>query len=88
MKKLVLASVSAVALLGLAACTDTDDTTTQSTNPPAETATPGATPPATDDTTTQAITPSPESGTGGDMQSSEPEAEPIDPAPAQPAPAQ
>lgn len=39
MKKLVLASVSALALLGLAACSDsgtgTDNTTTQSTNPPA-----------------------------------------------------
>ena len=29
MKKLILASVSAVALMGLAACSDTDDTTTQ-----------------------------------------------------------
>ncbi|MBZ9701530.1 MULTISPECIES: hypothetical protein [unclassified Mesorhizobium] len=40
MKKLILASVSALALLGVAACSDsgtgTDNTTTQSTNPPAE----------------------------------------------------
>lgn len=37
MKKLILASVSALALLGVAACSDsgTDNTTTQSTNPPA-----------------------------------------------------
>jgi hypothetical protein len=36
MKKLVLASASAIALLGLAACSDTDETTTQSTQPPVE----------------------------------------------------
>jgi hypothetical protein len=37
MKKLVLASVAAAALFGVAACSDssTDKTTTQSTNPPA-----------------------------------------------------
>lgn len=37
MKKLILASVSALALLGVAACSDsgTDKTTTQSTTPPA-----------------------------------------------------
>jgi hypothetical protein len=37
MKKLILASVSALALLGVAACSDSgkDNTTTQSTNPPA-----------------------------------------------------
>ncbi|TPL03461.1 MULTISPECIES: hypothetical protein [unclassified Mesorhizobium] len=39
MKKLILASISALALLGVAACSDsgtgTDNTTTQSTNPPA-----------------------------------------------------
>lgn len=29
MKKLILASVSAIALMGLAACSDTDNTTTQ-----------------------------------------------------------
>ena len=53
MKKLVLASISALALLGVAACSDsgTDDTTTQSTNPPAaeqpmQPATPDANPPA------------------------------------------
>lgn len=36
MKKLILASVSALALLGVAACSDSgkDNTTTQSTNPP------------------------------------------------------
>ena len=52
MKKLILASVSALALFGVAACSDsTDNTTTQSTTPPpAEQpmapATPEATPPA------------------------------------------
>jgi hypothetical protein len=50
MKKLILASASAIALLGIAACSDTaDNTTTQSTTPPAEEtmpATPEATPPA------------------------------------------
>ena len=37
MKKLILTSVSALALLGVAACSDSgkDNTTTQSTNPPA-----------------------------------------------------
>lgn len=33
MKKIILASVSSLALLGLAACSDTDTTTTQSTEP-------------------------------------------------------
>ena len=52
MKKLILASVSALALFGVAACSDsTDNTTTQSTTPPATEqpmapATPEATPPA------------------------------------------
>lgn len=50
MKKLILASVSAVALMGLAACSDTDGTTTQAVPddvPPAEQpAQPEATPPA------------------------------------------
>lgn len=35
MKKVLLASFSALALLTAAACSDTDDTTTQSVNPPA-----------------------------------------------------
>ncbi|MFU0503073.1 hypothetical protein [Pseudaminobacter sp. NGMCC 1.201702] len=59
MKKLILASVSAVALLGLAACNDaTDNTTTQSTNPPAEETTPPAAAPET----------TPDTGTGGSTQ--------------------
>jgi hypothetical protein len=46
MRKLILASASAIALFGIAACSDTaDDTTTQSTTPPADTTQP-ATPPA------------------------------------------
>ncbi len=54
MKKFALASASAIALLGLAACSDTDETTTQSTQPPVERvqpaspAEPMATPPATE----------------------------------------
>ena len=35
MKKLILASVSGVALMGLAACSDTDGTTTQAVPEPA-----------------------------------------------------
>lgn len=36
MKKLVLASTAAIAMLGLAACSDTDETTTQSVDPAVE----------------------------------------------------
>ena len=36
MRKLILASVSAIALFGVAACSDTDGTTTQSVEPPAD----------------------------------------------------
>ena len=65
MKKMLIASASAIALFGLAACSDnTDATTTQSTQPdvietqPVAPADPAMTPPpATDDTTTQSITP-------------------------------
>lgn len=46
MKKLILASVSAIALFGVAACSDTDGTTTQSV--PDATTTEPATPPASD----------------------------------------
>lgn len=35
MKKLILASTAAIAMLGLAACSDTDETTTQSVPDPA-----------------------------------------------------
>ncbi len=62
MKKLILASVSGVALLGLAACTDTDTTTTQglpAEDPAMTTTTPGATgtmaPPA--DVQTESLAP-------------------------------
>ena len=45
MKKFIIASASAIAVLGLAACSDTDDTTTQSVEPTVEQpASPGATP--------------------------------------------
>lgn len=45
MKKLILASVSGIALMGLAACSDTDGTTTQSVpDAPATTSQPDAAP--------------------------------------------
>ena len=90
MKKLILASVSALPLLAIAACSDsTDSTTTQSTTPSPEATQPSerAMPPATDGTTTQGIDPRPESGTGGDVQNNSlsdvPEQAPVEPAPAQ-----
>lgn len=50
MNKLILASVSGVALMGLAACSDTDGTTTQAVpeqvQPMEEPAAPNAAPPA------------------------------------------
>jgi type IV pilus biogenesis protein CpaD/CtpE len=50
MNKLILASVSGIALMGLAACSDTDGTTTQAvpdqTQPMEEPATPNAVPPS------------------------------------------
>lgn len=64
MKRMLIASASAIALLGLAACSDnTDATTTQSMPEPIETqpivpAEPEVAPvPETDDTTTQSIAP-------------------------------
>lgn len=52
MKKIILASASAIAIMGLAACSDTDEVTTQGT-PPVTTAPapmePSATPPANDE---------------------------------------
>lgn len=53
MKKLIIASVSGLALMGLAACSDTDDTTTQGlpADDPAATTTqePAAVPPPAND---------------------------------------
>jgi hypothetical protein len=93
MKKLVLASVSALALLGVAACSDQADTTTTQGVPDSSTTEPAtpvpadpAAPPATDDTTTQGIAPAPETAPGGDMQDDE--MAPVEPAPTEPAPAQ
>lgn len=72
MKKIILASVSSLALLGLAACSDTDTTTTQSTQPEVQDTAPTGVPatdpnltvaPSADDsvptdgTTTQSIAP-------------------------------
>jgi len=80
MKNIILASASALALLTVAACSDSTDTkTTQSTtSPPAEqpATPPAATPPAA--TPPAATTPAPETGTGGATQGQ---------TPAQPAPA-
>ena len=45
MKKLILASVSGIALMGLAACSDTDGTTTQGLPDDPATEAPMATPP-------------------------------------------
>ncbi|MEW9804896.1 hypothetical protein ABUE31_02705 [Mesorhizobium sp. ZMM04-5] len=91
MKKLVLASVSAIALLGAAACSDQTDTTTTQGVPETTTTEPAApmpadpaAPPATDNTTTQGIAPSPDAG--GDMQDDQ--LTPSEPAPMEPAPAQ
>ena len=53
MKKLILASAAAVALFGVAACSDTDTTTTQSVDPPATT-TPAPADPAMSPTTPSA----------------------------------
>jgi hypothetical protein len=69
MKKAIVASLSAVALMGLAACSDSaDGTTTQSTTPPVEN--PDA----------PAVTPAPESGTGGETQATPEPAQPAEPA--------
>lgn len=72
MKKIILASVSSLALLGLAACGDSDTTTTQSIEPEVQDTAPTAVPnedtdvivvpeadedASTDGTTTQSITP-------------------------------
>ncbi len=73
MKKIILATVSSIALLGLAACSDTDTTTTQSVQPDVETTDPTMAPGddtnviivpettddgvAADRTTTQSISP-------------------------------
>jgi hypothetical protein len=89
MKKIILASVSALALFGVAACSDTDGTTTQSVpepamNEPATPTTPPAADPApdaepdTDDTTTQSITPDVDGADDGAMD------EPVDVDPAAP----
>jgi hypothetical protein len=62
MKKFILASVSAIALFGIAACSDsgTDTTTTQSTNPPVtDPATPPAATPAPADDTMKPADPAP-----------------------------
>ena len=54
MRKLILASVSAIALLGIAACSDTDDTTTESVEPPMDQTAPTTPAPADDPAATPA----------------------------------
>jgi len=87
MKKIVLASASALALLTVAACSDSADTTqTQSvpetqTNAPVQTPANPATPPATDNTTTQGIEPAPDQNNSDAMQ----DVRPATPAPVEPA---
>ncbi len=62
MKKLILASVAAIGMFGLAACSDSsDETTTQSV--PSTEQQPAAPSTSTDGTTTQSIDPAPETGT-------------------------
>jgi hypothetical protein len=75
MKKLILASAAAVALFGVAACSDTDNTTTQSIDEPAVT-TPAPSDPAM---TPAPAAPADEAAPADDM-------EPV--TPAAPAPAQ
>ncbi|MGE0503029.1 MAG: hypothetical protein AB7I79_19950 [Rhizobiaceae bacterium] len=79
MKKIVLASVSALALLTVSACSDTDNTTTQSVEP-MEDSVPVT--PAPDATTPPAA--APEAPAELDTLP----AEPMEPAPAEPAPAE
>ncbi len=88
MKNVILASVAAVGLLGMAACSDsgTDKTTTQSTNPPATESQPSTTPMTPDTSASPNATPALQSGTGGDMPANEPSdgaMKPVSPAPAQ-----
>jgi uncharacterized protein YgiB involved in biofilm formation len=67
MKKLILASTAAIAMFGLAACSDTDETTTQSVDEPAATTLIEP----TDDT---AATPAPADEPPADAESVAPEA--------------
>ena len=65
MKKLILASVSAIALFGVAACSDTDGTTTQSVEPaetttvPTDPATPAPQAAPADEAPADSMTPAP-----------------------------
>ena len=84
MKNIILASISAVALLSVAACSDNDNSSAQTTgaatptvqsNSPAATEPSPTVAPSTDNTTTTGIEtqPSkPESGSGGSNESSTP----------------
>lgn len=68
MKKVLAGAVASLALLGLAACSDTDDTTTQSVDPTAEEQVVPVDPDATDDTTTQSIEPEAEAELEGEAE--------------------
>lgn len=78
MKNVVLGSVAALSLFGLAACSDTDNTTTQSVPPVVDDqAGPAQMAPAPVERNT-----APESGTGGETELNQ-EPAPVPPAPAQ-----
>lgn len=79
MKKAILAALSGVALFGIAACSDTDDTTTQSVNPPLEEQAPAIAPAPIDPA--PSAEPAPEAAPSDD-------AAPMEPSGEQPAPAQ
>lgn len=64
MNKVLIGLVSAVALMGLAACGEAEDGTTQSVDPATSEPTAPTEEPATDDTTTQGLEPD----TGGGEQ--------------------
>ncbi|MER2536296.1 MAG: hypothetical protein ABTQ31_14165 [Rhizobiaceae bacterium] len=84
MRKLILASAWAIAVLGLAACSDTDSTTTRSIESPDASQQQQSTP--TTPQPAQAVPPAPQTGTGGDIPGSDPGnrvIEPTSPAPAQ-----
>nr|WP_295462889.1 hypothetical protein [Mesorhizobium sp.] len=72
MRKLILASAAAVALFGVAACSDTDTSTTQSVEPPAQT-TPAPSDPA--------VTPAPQAPAADDGAAEE--MKPATPAPSE-----
>lgn len=82
MTKLTLASLSALALLGLAACSDTDNTTTESIENRQ-----GQSLPTQAQPNVPTVAPGAQSGSGGEMPGANPGNRVIAPAPVSPAPA-